>query len=144
MNEESSPIEKLYEWQEWPVVVIRAAAYEISDEQFSEAMHNFGDEIKKRQGLYAMVIDTIGSHKLPPSQRRILTDYLKQEEELTKKFCAGQAMVMKSSVVRGIMTAVFWMYKPPYETKVFTNIDEAIACGHKMVEARARAEGKDA
>ncbi len=141
MNEESSPIDKLYEWQRWPVVVIRAAAYEISDEQFKEAMHHFGDEIRKRQGLYAMVVDTIGSYKLRPSQRRILTNYLKQEEELTKEFCAGQAMVMKSSLVRGIMTAVFWMYKPPYETKVFTKFDEAVACARQMVEARAG--GKD-
>jgi hypothetical protein len=64
---------------------------------------------------------------MDPSQRRMLTERLAEDEELNARICRGLAMVFDSAMLRGILTAVWWVKKPPYPQKVFKNVEQAKA-----------------
>jgi hypothetical protein len=128
----------VYEWDRYPVVIVRAGAYELTDEQFTQAVNDFIDEIQKREGFYGLVVDTLGAHSCPPSQRRILADLTKPYEHMVKKRSPAMGMVIGNGLVRGMMTAVFWIYKPPTEIKVFSEAEEAVAWAAEKVRIAER------
>jgi hypothetical protein len=41
------------------------------------------------------------------------------------KRCVAQAIVMDSAIVRGAVTAVFWLQPPPWPIKTFASMEEA-------------------
>ena len=56
-------------------------------------------------------------------------------EDYVKKYCRGSALVTNSEIVKGIATAMFWFKKPDTETRVFTDMDEAMAWARSKLEA---------
>ena len=42
-------------------------------------------------------------------------------------------MVFESAVVRGVLMAIFWIFKPAYPTKAFKSVEEAIAWAEKHI-----------
>ena len=43
----------------------------------------------------------------------------------------GCGLVFQSTVLRGILTAIFWLKKPEYEVRVFADVTEAVVWGRK-------------
>jgi hypothetical protein len=65
---------------------------------------------------------TPGSATAP--RRRLLGEILDQRKEKLREITAGYVMVTPSTVVRGVLTAVFWLAPPPYENKVVATTNE--------------------
>jgi hypothetical protein len=72
------------------------------------------------------VVDVSKSEKLNSKQRKIMSEQMNSNKNFTGKYCAGTALVFDSILIAGMLTAVFWFFKPKYETKVFTKTPEAI------------------
>lgn len=47
-------------------------------------------------------------------QRKMMADADARMQPQDKKFCAGTAIVLTSSVARGVVTAVYWLTPPVY------------------------------
>lgn len=61
----------------------------------------------------ALVFDTSRSRPLSARQRRMWTDWLRAHDALIRKNVAGVALVVTSTLIRGVFTGVFWVWQPP-------------------------------
>ena len=90
------------------------------------------------------MLDLRGTSGLTPRQRKLLAEaQLKRDGFRDCEIVAG-AMVMDSHLLRGMLTALFWLKKPNHEVKVFANLDSAIAWGHQRIASGQPARAADA
>jgi len=119
-----------------PLVMVTFPAHEVTDDdvrQFVEeqrALLHSGER-------YFSVTDASRAVALTARHRKTMGDWLGEAEELSKERVVGQAIVISNPIVRGALTAVFWIRKPAVPTKLFGDVGEAVA---HAVEA-LRAEG---
>jgi hypothetical protein len=48
------------------------------------------------------------------TQRRLMAEAEKRMQPRDKEFCVGTAIVLSSSIARGVVTAVYWLTPPVY------------------------------
>lgn len=87
--------------------------------------------------VYAMVLDNRKAGPLPPTQRKLMADYMERHAMRARSRCACTAFVSDSAVMRAMLTAIMWLRTPDVETRVFARLDEAVAWARKKVEHRA-------
>jgi hypothetical protein len=74
---------------------------------------------------YAWVVDIGGVLGSSASQRRLASEHEDRTKEHDRNFNAGSAVLSHSAITAGIITAVFWLSKPSYPTKVFSDVRDA-------------------
>lgn len=84
----------------------------------------------------AWIVDVGNLVKATPAQRKLVAEREARFSEVQKRLYRGSALVAKSTLTRGIVTAVFWMAPPPYPYKVFDNERDAEAWVTKQLGAR--------
>lgn len=50
----------------------------------------------------------------------------KEQAELSRQFLLGEALVAKSSIVRGAATAISWIFPHPHPFKAFEDAEDAL------------------
>jgi len=99
------------------------------------------EAILRRGEAYVTISDTTLCRELPNAVvRRELADWSKEFEPLMKRHTVGSAIVITSPLVRGGLTALFWLAPPPYPQQVVATLPEAIdvvsryytAAGHAL------------
>jgi len=85
---------------------------------------------------YAWIVNLGGVLTAPASQRRIFSDHEDRTKEHDAQFNAGAALLSRSPITAGIITAVFWVSRPSYPTKVFSEIHEAERWARAQLKAR--------
>jgi hypothetical protein len=83
--------------------------------------------MRSKSERFATLMDLRQCANLPSRQRKILTDGMKQNKEVNKKYCVGTAMVFDSAVLRGVLMAVFWLVKPEHPTNIFKSYEDALS-----------------
>jgi hypothetical protein len=145
---------------DWPILLMEFPHHRLSDADFHEGL-SYVEQIWSecnRLGLKSFqVVDlTYMRQMAPASQRRYAGEWVKRTEALTKLVSLGGACVTPSSILRGIVTAIMWIYKPPNPTEFFPTRSEG--CLHaidqleragvplppRVVELRARLAGPSA
>jgi hypothetical protein len=107
-------------------MVITLPEGNLSDDEVVYLLDLYNQLVKERAQPYALVMDVSKTAKLNLKQRKMLVDNMKANKEFTEKYCVGNAMVFDSVLLQGVLTAVFWVFKPKYETKIFTQAPDAI------------------
>lgn len=117
------------------------------------------EAILRRGQPYVTISDTTACRELPNAVvRKALADWSKAFEPLMKRHTVGSAIVITSPLMRGGLTALFWLAPPPYPQQVVATLTEAIdtvsryytAAGHALPEgfrtyaAEARAKPRRA
>jgi hypothetical protein len=103
---------------DFPLIVARYPAA-VSDEGLSryldalEALGRSGEAV-------AVMVDTRDSY-LTPRQRQVLG----RSMTTTKARIVACATVIRSPISRGVMTALLWMVRPPFEVRTFSTAAEA-------------------
>lgn len=59
--------------------------------------------------------------------RRACAEWIARNEPLLRSKLIGLEFAAKSPLSRGVLTAIFWMRKPPFETYFHSNVRAAIA-----------------
>lgn len=73
-----------------------------------------------------LVLDLLHDIPMPTAlQRRQIVDVLQSSGRL--HLVRGHALVSNAAIGRGVLTAVTWVVRPPFEEKVFSNPDDAMA-----------------
>ena len=126
----------------WPCLIVRPP-YRVSDEQMEDFLERYRMLEQERGERYALVLDLRRTSKLTPDQRKMLTDRMEDEDEdPSKVLCQGTAMIFESRILRGILSMIFWVKRPPYPTKVFTEPEEAIAWANELLASRGPAPAR--
>ena len=100
-----------YDDRDFPIVRLHAYG-ESTDREVAERIAFIQRHLDERQPM-ALVFDTTGGTALSAKQRKMWTDWLSTHDRLIRRYMVGCAIVASSSVVRGVFTAVFWVYRPP-------------------------------
>jgi len=69
-------------------------------------------------------------------ERKLLADWMKTEADLMKATSLGISFVLESSLVRGALTAVFWLTSTPVPYRVHSTLDDALITAIRAVKAR--------
>jgi hypothetical protein len=84
----------------------------------------------------AWVIDLSNVTEAPATQRKVLAENIKRYEEFSERRNAGSALIVPSTWLRGLMTAVFWISPPQYPHQAFSEPLEAERWARKQLATR--------
>lgn len=119
-----------------PALLLVTTPPSLTDEEMSTFLAWHRGWMSARREPYAIVLDLRRTEKLSPRQREMITSGMERSEKL----CRGTAMVFTSVVLRGFLTAIFWIKKPRYPTRVFNGLDEASAWAREITRAVVTAQ----
>lgn len=111
---------------EWPVVVVTPPPEPANEPMLEAFMNDWVTKTRHRAGSYVCVLDLRRSGHMSPAQRRTLTDWMNKSRDGLARTCLGTALIFDSALLRAMLTAVFWAFRPPYPTQVFSTRHEAI------------------
>jgi hypothetical protein len=101
-------------WNEstWPVVQI-AFTDASSDEHFAWVLAQF-EGLFARRARYIFLIDATKATRIPSaSARNTIGKWQNDHQDDSKRWCAGGVILVASALVRGAVTAMSWVHKPP-------------------------------
>jgi hypothetical protein len=118
----------------WPLVTVDWVGHvtlEEIDTHFDEMAVLAG-----REGRFAVVVDMRDVTHQTAKHRRRAADKLETLSKVAEQSVICAAHVVGSSLELGVLTALYWLSSPPFETKVFTRraAAEAWASGKLEVE----------
>lgn len=117
---------------DWPLIVVRSSTVE-SDQEMSAFCAEYNRLLRKKAEPFVQIADLRQVKTLSPSRRKILTDSMKDNEDFTREYCRGVALVFDSAVMRHMLTAILWLKRPPYPHRVFNSMVDAKVWGHSQL-----------
>ena len=78
---------------------------------------------------YYLVLDARVSLAAPADVRRLQAKWLKDNEAELRSTCLGIGFVVRNTVVRGVIMAIFWASNNPIRYEVFGSLEKAIKQG---------------
>jgi len=118
----------------WPTVVYTAPVT-VEDASFQAVL----DAMAKLRALeepLAMILDLRNNNGITPVQRRMITSSMAEREGQSVRLLRGLALVFNSKLMASLLTAIFWVRKPPYEVKVCSDLDTAMAWAEERTTGR--------
>ena len=122
---------------QWPFILWESPPRRVSDGAFADAMTWVGELSESTPpGEKSFMLTDLSrlEEAAPASQRKYAADFMNRHRDLIRRASAGAGIVAKSAVVRGGITAVFWIRPPPVETRVVATREEGILYGLEMLE----------
>lgn len=113
----------LYEIRFWPLIYVRLHGT-LTDAEWESFLKTSTEQVKR--GRHVHITDTSTQVTPNAKQRALATKYMEATDELTRANVLGSAVVVGSEVMRGALSAVFWLRKPAAPTSVHTDVAEAI------------------
>jgi hypothetical protein len=115
-----------------PIVVVELNK-QLDDDGWRSYLATLTAYVDRRQP-FAVVIVTNDS-QLTARQRAATAELVKAREDDLRTYCKGNAAVVKGAVQRGVITALSWLVKFPFPSKVFSNLDDAIGWARSQLGA---------
>jgi hypothetical protein len=113
----------------WPIIVLEFPEKRIADADFHDALtyiETLMRECQRAGQRSFQVTDLTRIREIPPaSQRRYAGEWVKDMDALIRVASVGGADVTPSSILRGLITAIHWIQRPPTPTAVFATRPEA-------------------
>jgi hypothetical protein len=66
-------------------------------------------------------------------QRAIFAKYMQSMRTFDEQYTRGSALVLPSTLLRGIATAVFWLYEPTFPHRTFAECEEGLSWAREVV-----------
>jgi hypothetical protein len=71
------------------------------------------EELFQRRERYVVIVDTTLAHNSPTAkERKLIADWTKRTEAQVERWSLGCAVVFKSAIIRGSLTALAWVMPP--------------------------------
>jgi len=123
----------------WPVVIMRPPAQLMRDDDFQAYLEWMERYVTTRRIPYAVVNDARLAPPPSANQRKMVAAQMQRLDAYTREYCKGATFVFESALMRGIMTAIFWITKPGYPTEVFGDVGSAVEwCQAQLNQPRQR------
>lgn len=107
----------------WPLLVVRFTGTS-TDAEFDGYLARLGSFVARRQD-FALILDASRAGATPPLHRKKQAEFMAREEVRLRKHSAGTAFVITSALVRGALTAIFWLQPMPSEHTIASTYEEA-------------------
>lgn len=119
----------------WPIVVVTPPR-RVTDDQMRTHLATFAELQRDRGGPHILVLDLRRCEKISPRQREMIAERMPTATD--HRACLGLAMVFTSTLTRGILTAIFWLRRPPYPTKIFSELAPALDWAQRTLHAETQ------
>jgi hypothetical protein len=124
--------------RQWPLVTFDQPEHKVTDAATMEALDfltGLMGDVGPREKIFLLVDLSQSKEAAPASQRKAAAQHSARHEELQKRTVVGSGIVITSAVMRGVITAVFWIRPPSIPTKLVASRDEALRYGLDLLEA---------
>lgn len=111
-----------------PLVVVEIRG-ELSDEELLSMQREVtrGMEMQLACGMRtAVILDFSAADTIAPRQRRLVGEWRAEVRELTQQVGVGMAMVVRSQLIRGVLTAISWFQKEPIPVIFVESFEEGL------------------
>lgn len=82
--------------------------------------------IEAKPKSYFIVIDARSMERAGPETRKMQAEWMEQHHDYFARTCVGMAFVMRSRIVRGALTAIFWVARKPVPYTVHPDLQAAL------------------
>jgi hypothetical protein len=115
--------EPSYDESEWPIFIVRMPGKPLSVEALQAHLDRCGEPYKRGQPFCMLIT---GDHPpLSAVQRKAVAQAMKAHNSLHPGVMVGCAIINRSAFIRGVITAVTWLARPPYPFAVFEDASKA-------------------
>lgn len=115
---------------------------ELTDSEITAYCSDFEHSVLARRRPFASLVNTTRMTAGPTArQRKALADWQTATQEIGNRYNVGIAMALSSSLIRGALTAMNWMFPPQVKTEVFSTEAEASAYLTKVLATHQLAPG---
>jgi hypothetical protein len=122
-----------YDETEWPIFVVRMPPVPLSDKDFELHLDACSTRYRRREP-FAMLFE-MGDHPpIGPVRRRAVATRMTKDARRYPGIMLGCALVVRSDVSRGSVTAINWVAKPAYEFVPFAEMREAKAWLRQVID----------
>ena len=87
------------------------------------------------KSLVAWVVDLSAIREVTANQRKIFAEHLTRFEPHDIAYNCGSALVVPNAVLRGVVTAIFWIKSPKFPNQLFEKREDALVWATKQVRA---------
>ncbi|CAN5298581.1 hypothetical protein BH09MYX1_BH09MYX1_05970 [soil metagenome] len=106
----------------WPVVIVRFVGTP-SDEEFARYLAIY-DELLAEKQRYGLVFDALAAD-VPTARRRAMqAKWIRDHSVQLAEYCLAGAFVIGSPLIRGALTAIFWIQPMPFPHVVCGKVEE--------------------
>jgi hypothetical protein len=122
-----------FEADQLPVVTIRAIGESTNKDIVDRLawLTKFLDDEQR----FVLVFDVTRSDAISSAQRKQWSDWLRTNDARLHRYCLGCAVVVRSSIIRGLFTAIFWISPAPVQIVFFETLSES----YRWATERSRA-----
>jgi len=110
----------------WPVLIVTRLSAEISDEALLASMLATERVIDGKASAFSLILDNRLARGMTAKQRKMIAEHGAKRAEYSRRMCRGTAFVFDSPVMRGILTAIFWLRPADVPTQVFGDLEAAL------------------
>ena len=122
MSDESGRI--VIDESEAPLYVVRFEGVP-TDAQFKAYLDHVL-RITQRGEMHAMVYDATLAGWIPPSQRRLQADWMREHDQLNRDLTVCMSFVLPSPLLRGVLTAILWLQPMPCPHNVVSTLEAGL------------------
>lgn len=109
----------------FPLVIVRWQG--INSDAEVAAYLSAMTEVVRRPQRKVIIYDALQAAIPTSTHRRMQGEWLKQNQSVIERLGAGTAFVLESAIMRGALTAVFWISPVPNGHVVTASVEEALA-----------------
>jgi hypothetical protein len=123
---------------DWPIVLMEFPEPRVLDADFHQSLAYIEQLMREcastRESMY-QVTDITRVREMPTaSQRKYAAEFVTRTSHVAKAGSLGTANVTPSSILRGILTAIFWLAPPPTPSMFFATRNEAYLHAMRVFE----------
>lgn len=97
-------------------------------------------EVHRRRQPFALVYDLTKTMSAKATHRKRKAEFLKEYAPLTRAHCAGVTFAVSSPLIRGLLTAIFWIQPMACPFEVFASVEQCMTWSHaQMATSRNQA-----
>lgn len=127
------PIE--FDDSHWPVVICRAQGHS-TDEDIRTYTNVLAGFLSRGQ-RHVVIVDAQGGQSLNSRHRRFIAEWNKKNARALALYRSALVLVTPSTLLRGMITAIHWLFPAPFPYKAVETIEQARALAHEYLSQRS-------
>jgi hypothetical protein len=120
--------------EHWPVVLTRVTG-DLSDADCTALCEQWRTIFAKQETVVCITDAREARNRPSPKQRAMFAELGAALDAQIRKHSLGHATVVENALIRSVMTAVGWLYKPPVPQPFFTTMDDAWAWAEERLKS---------
>ncbi len=118
--------------QLWPIAIF-SVRDGMQEAEYNAVFERYESDVFTRRERYVSITDLSTMNGVPNAyDRKHMAEWMGKHEAYVSRWAIGNSTVIRSPLVRGALTALYWIQKPPTAQTSHATVSEAV---HWAVEA---------